>query len=53
MFLLLTTSQKKANMKWKCKGHTCERPVRQMHCFPTNFLVLMPTGIVAKLHPII
>ena len=30
-----------------------ERPGRQMHSFPTHFLVLMPADIVAKLHPII
>ena len=40
-------------MKWTWKGHIYERPGRQMHSFPTLFLVLMPAGIVAKLHPII
>ena len=40
-------------VKWTCKGNTYESPGRQMHSFPTYFLVLMPAGIVAKLHPII
>ena len=39
-------------MKWACKGHTYEHPGRQMHSFPMHFSVLMPAGIVAKLHPI-
>ena len=51
--MLLTSSQKKTNMKWTCKRHTYERPGRQMHILPTHFLVLMPAGIVAKLHIII
>ena len=31
-------------MKWTCRGHTYERRGRQMHSFPTHFLVLMPVG---------
>ena len=51
ILLLLTSSQKKTNMKWTCKGHTDEPPGRQMYSFPTHFLVLKPAVIVAKLHP--
>ena len=51
--MLLTSSQKKINMKWTCKRHTYERPGRQMHSFLTQFLVLMSACILAKLHPII
>ena len=51
ILLLLTSAQKKTNMKWTCKGHTDECPGHQMHSFHTHFLVLKPAVIVAKLHP--
>ena len=53
ILLLLTSSQKKTNMKWTCKGHIYERPGRQRHSFSMHLLVLMPAGIAAKLQPII
>ena len=40
-------------MKWTCKEHTYERPGRQMHSFPTHFLVLMSAGRAAKLQHVI
>ena len=38
-------------MEWKCKGHTYERPGRQMNSFRNQLLVLISAGIVAKIKP--
>ena len=55
ILLLLTSSQKKTNMKWTCKGHTDEPPGRLQ--FSYTFFGFKASGhssqitsIVAKLH---